>query len=410
MFDPSTPGVWASFAGPIKGAEVIDEYTVRIETKEPFSPILANLAGVHGGIVSPAAVQRWGADFGRNPAGTGPFKFVEWRSRDRIVLARNDDYWGEKPSLDRIVFRVIPEASARMIALRTGEVDMVLVPPAEEIPALARDRNFTVSIQESTRVVFIIMNLSQPPLDDERVRRALIMGTNRKAILDNIVQSAGSAATDIMTRGVFGYAPANLDTRYPYDPGKAREMLGAAGYRPGRDGTMERGGNPLVLSMIGSRGRWPKDAEIAEAFQAQMRQIGVRVDLQIPEYAVVFATVRAPTMSSHLVVNAWGNVTGDADHTMTTTFRSDQVPPVGWNMFRYKNPEVDRLVDLARVSLSQGEREQLYKRAQELIAQEMPFIPLYNMNNVVVMRSYVKGFVNHPVEYALPLAPLTLER
>jgi ABC-type transport system substrate-binding protein len=410
MFNASAPGVWASFAGPIKAAEVVGDYTVRIETKEPFSPILANLAGVHGGIVSPTAVRRWGEDFGRNPVGTGPFKFVEWRSRDRIVLARNDDYWGEKPALERIVFRVIPEASARMIALRTGEVDMVLVPPVEELPALERDRNFTVSVNTSTRTVFIIMNMSQSPMDDERVRRALIVGTNRKGILDNIVQGAGSAANDIMAAGIFGHAPVRLDTRYPYDPRRARELLGAADFRPGRDGIMERGGSPLVLSMISSRGRFPKDAEIAEAFQAQMREIGVRVDLQIPEYAVVFSVVRAATTPFHLILNAWGNVTGDADHTMTTTFRSDQVPPVGWNMFRYNRPEADRLIDLARVSLSQDERRRLYERAQEIIAQDLPFIPLYNMNNVVVMRSYVKGFVPHPVEYALALAPLKLER
>lgn len=409
-FNASAPGIWSTFAGPIKGAEVVDEYTVKIVTTTPFSPLLANLGGVHGGIVSPAAVKRYGADVGRNPSGTGPFKFVEWRARDRIVLARNDDYWGQKPALDRIVFRVIPETSARMIALRTGEVDMVIVPPVEELPALERDRNFTVSVNTSTRTIFIAMNLTMPPMDDERVRRALFMATDRRAIIANVVQGAGALADDIMAPGIFGYAPVRMSTRYPYDPRRARELLSSVGFRPGAGGIMERGGTPLVLSMLSSRGRFPKDAEVSEAFQAQMREIGVRVDLQIPEYAVVVGHLRAANMPFHLLLHAWGNTTGDADHTMTTTLESDQDPPRGWNFFRYHKQEMDRLVDLARVSQKQEERKQLYERAQEIVAQDVPFIPIYNMNNVLVMRSHVKGFVPHPVEYAFSLAPVRIER
>jgi peptide/nickel transport system substrate-binding protein len=409
-FNTSAPGIWSTFAGPIKGAEVVDDYTVKIVTTQPFSPLLANLGGVHGGIVSPEAVRRWGQDVGRNPVGTGPFKFAEWRARDRIVLVRNDDYWGEKPSLERIIFRVIPETSARVIALRTGEVDMILVPPVEELPALERDRNFTVSVNTSTRTIFIAMNLAMAPMDDERIRRALFMATDRKAIVASVVQGAGSAADDIMAPNIFGYAPVRLSSRYPYDPRRARELLSAAGFRPGRDGIMERGGSPLVLSMLSSRGRFPKDAEVSEAFQAQMREIGVRVDLQIPEYAVVVGHLRAATMPFHLLLHAWGNTTGDADHTMTTTLESDQDPPRGWNFFRYHRQEMDRLVDLARVSPKADERKQLYERAQEIVAQDVPFIPIYNMNNVVVMRSYVKGFVPHPVEYAFGLTPVRVEK
>jgi ABC-type transport system substrate-binding protein len=297
-----------------------------------------------------------------------------------------------------------------MIALRTGEVDMVVVPAVEDLPGLERDRNYTVSANTSTRPIFIAMNMAMPPMDDERIRRALFMATDRRAILASVVQGAGTAADDILAPNIFGYAPMRLGTRYPYDPRRARELLTAAGFRPRPDGIMERAGSPLVLSMLSSRGRFPKDAEVSEAFQAQMREIGVRIDLQIPEYAVVISQIRAAVMPFHLLLHAWGNVTGDADHTMTTILKSDQDPPRGWNFFRYHRQDMDRLVDLARVSPKAEERKQLYERAQEIVAQDVPFIPIYHMNNLVVMRSYVKGFVPHPVEYAFALAPVRIER
>jgi len=408
-FDPQKPGIWASFSGPIKGATVVDDYTVDVESSEPFSPLLTNMGVVHGAMVSPQGVRQWGADFGRHPVGTGPFKFVEWQSNDHITLERNDRYWSPS-SLDRIVFRVMPEEAARMIALRTGEVDMVLLPSVTELPALRRDPNFTVASTTSTRTVFIAVTLTQPPMGDIRVRRALMMGMDRKSIVANIVGSAGALANDMMAPNIFGYAPMHLDTLYPYDPQRAKALLDQAGFKPGASGIRERGGIPLVMSMLSPRGRYPKDAEISEAFQTQMRELGIRVDLQTPEYAVAFAALRSPTLNLELMLSAWGNITGDADHTIVTIGRSDQVPPAGWNTFRYGNPAYDKAANAARVSVDQGERKTLYRQAQEMLARDLPYLPVYNMNNVAVMRSYVKGFVPHPVEYVLRVGSVWLQK
>ena len=410
IFNPDKPGIWASFAGPIKGLEVVDDYTVDVVTSEPFSPLLLNMSMVHGGMASPAAVAKWGDDFGRHPVGTGPFKFEEWQPRDHITLVRNDDYWGEKPWLDRIVFQVIPDDSARMIALRTGEADMVLVPLVDQIPALQHDPNFTVASATGTRTVFLSLTLTQPPMDDVRVRRAVMMGTDRKAIQANLVQSAGTLADSALTPTTFGYSPMHLDKRYPFDPKAARALLESVGYHAGSGGMLERGGTPLAFTMMGSRGRFPKDAEIAQAFQAQMRDIGIRVDLQLPEYPVVVNALRTPTLDLHVLFSAYGNLTGDGDFTLVNCFESDQIPPTGWNTFRYINPAFDKLVKAARVSLNVSERMQLYVQAQDLLARDVPFVPFYNMNNVAATRSYVKGFVPHPVEYDLRVAGVWLQK
>lgn len=398
-FDARNPGRWASIAGPIKGAEVVDDTTVDIVTTEPYAPLLYSVAMVYAGIASPTAVQRLGADFSRRPVGTGPFKFEEWRTNDRISVVRNDDYWGPRANLDRMVFRVIPEESARMIALRTGEVDMVLVPAPAQLSAFARDSNFTVASATGLRVVFIGMNLTRPPLSDVRVRRALVMAANRKAVLDNILEGAGGPADGILAPGVFGYKAMGLDSLYPFNPDRARQLLQEAGFRPGPEGIMQREGIPLVLTLISARGRYLKDAEISEAYQAQLRQIGVRLDISFLEWATVFTTVRAPTLDYHMFTLGWVTTTADADYSLLPMFRSDQAPPRGWNTWRYVNPEFDKLVDAARTSLNQREREELYARAQDMIARDIMFVPFYTTKEIAVMRSYVKNFVPHPIEY-----------
>jgi peptide/nickel transport system substrate-binding protein len=297
-----------------------------------------------------------------------------------------------------------------MIALRTGEADMVLNPAVEQIPTLQHDPNYAVASVVGTRTVFLSFTLTHPPMDDVRVRRALIMGTDRKSIESNIVQSAGAIDDSMMAPSILGYAPMHLDKLYPYDPKAARDLLASAGYRAGAGGALERNGAPLALSMMSSHGRYPKDAEISQAFQAQMRDIGVRVDLQLPEYPIVINALRAPTLDLDILFSAWGNLTGDGDFSLYPLFRSDQVPPAGWNTFRYFNPEYDKIVAAARVSLNPAERKQLAAQAQALLARDIPFLPFYNANNIAVMRAYVKGFVPHPVEYDLRLAPVWLQK
>ena len=129
------PARWASLAGPLAGAEVVDDLTVDVMTREPYGPILRTLAMYCTGIVSPTAVQKMGEGFSRAPVGTGPFRFVEWKTNTHVILERNPDYWGDKALLDRVIFKVVPEEGARMIALQTGDADMVLLPAPAQLAA-----------------------------------------------------------------------------------------------------------------------------------------------------------------------------------------------------------------------------------------------------------------------------------
>src|SRR2546425_6924405 len=198
------PARWASLAGSLSGAEVVDDLTVDVTTREPYGPILRTLAMYCTGIVSPTAVQKMGPDFSRAPVGTGPFKFIEWKTNTHVILERNPDYWGDKAPLDRVIFKVVPEEGARMIALQTGDADMVLLPAPAQLPALRKDPKFTVHETTGIRVVFAGLHAGQPPLDDVRVRQALLHAVDRKAILDNIMEGSAGAAPGVPAPRAFG--------------------------------------------------------------------------------------------------------------------------------------------------------------------------------------------------------------
>jgi peptide/nickel transport system substrate-binding protein len=404
------PARWASLAGSLSGAEVVDNLTVDVVTKEPYGPILRTLAMYCMGIVSPTAVQKMGADFSRAPVGTGPFKFVEWKTNTHVIIERNPDYWGDKALLDRVIFKVVPEEGARMLALQTGDADMVLFPSPAQLPALRKDSKFSVHETTGIRVVFAGLHAGQPPLDDVRVRQALLHAVDRKAILDNIMEGSAGPALGVLAPGVFGYKDMGLDRLYPFDRNRAKALLGQAGWTPGPDGIMVKGGQRLSLSWLAARGRYPKDGEITEAIQAMFKDVGVEAKVQVLEWAAVFQQVRGNPLNHHMFTLGWVTSNADADYSLYALFHSKQTPPTGWNTSRYANARVDALVEQARRSLNQSEREKLYGEVQDILAREMVWIPVYTTKEIITTRASVKGFTIHPVEYNLGLGKTWLDK
>ena len=260
------PARWASLAGPLAGAEVVDDLTVDIVTKEPYGPILRTLAMYCTGIVSPTAVQKMGEDFSRAPVGTGPFKFVEWKTNTHVIIERNPDYWGDKALLDRVIFKVVPEEGARMIALQTGDADMVLFPSPAQLPALRKDPKFTVHEATGLRVVFAGLQREHAaarrrarapgaaprgrPQGDPRQHHGGLGGARARRAGARRVRLQGHAARPALSRST---AP------------RPRRCSPRPAGRPGPDGILQKGGQKLSLSWLAARGRYPKDGEITEA-------------------------------------------------------------------------------------------------------------------------------------------------
>jgi peptide/nickel transport system substrate-binding protein len=404
------PARWASLVGSLDGAELVDDLTVDIVTREPYGPILRTLAMIYPSIVSPTAVQKLGADFSRAPVGTGPFKFVEWKTNTHVIIERNPDYWGEKALLDRVVFKVVPEEGARMIALQTGDADMVLLPSPPQLPALRRDPKFTVHEVVGGRIVFVGLQAALPPLDDVRVRQAILHAVDRKAILDNIMEGSAVAARGVLAPSVFGFKDMRLDEVYPFDRARAKALLQQAGWTPGADGILQKGGQRLTLNWIAQRGRYPKDGEITEAVQAMLKDVGIDARVQFLEWAAVFTELRKAEFKHHLFTLGWVTTNADADYSLYALFLAQNVPPKGWNTSRYANPRVDTLLEQAQRSLNQADRERMYAEIQDILVKEMVWVPVYNTKEIVVTRSSVKGFVIHPVEYNLGLWKTWLDR
>jgi peptide/nickel transport system substrate-binding protein len=201
-----------------------------------------------------------------------------------------------------------------------------------------------------------------------------------------------------------------LEQLYPFDKNRAKALLTQAGYAPGPDGIMQKGGQRLTLTWLAARGRYLKDAEITEAVQAMLKDVGIEAKVEWREWAAAFQAYRSDPLNFHLFTLGWTASSTDADSGLYALFHSKGVPPAGWNTSRYVNPKVDTLLEQARRSVNQPEREKLYGEVQDLLAKEMVWIPIYNTKEIAVARATVKGFTMHPVEYFLPLGKVWLDR
>jgi ABC-type dipeptide transport system, periplasmic component len=233
VLNPESPARGASWLGPIVGAEVVDEYTVDVVTDGPLGPLLNHLSMVFVvGMVSPTAVEQYGDEYGRNPVGTGPFKFVEWQTNEYILLERNEAYHGAVPELQEVEFRVVPEEGARMLSFIRGDADVLLRAAPAELPLLRGDSNYTVYDTPVLRVVYIGLNFTQEPTGDPRIRQAIAQAIDVDSINAFIVEDAMEPAQGVLATGVFGFAETDVVERYAYDPERALELFAEAGYTP----------------------------------------------------------------------------------------------------------------------------------------------------------------------------------
>jgi peptide/nickel transport system substrate-binding protein len=404
VLNEKTPARGLSMAGPISGAKVIDDYTVEISTTKPYGPFLHSMSEAFVfGIVSPAAVAKYGADFGRNPVGTGPFSFKSWEQNKQIVLTRNDKYWGDKPKIDQIVFRVIPEASAQLIALGTGEVSGIVSPDGNILPRLRADKDVTVYDVPGIRMLFVGLNTQRPVFEDVRVRKAFNHAINRKAIAEQVLRGTAIPAKGYLPEKVFGYADVGS---YGYDPDAAKRLLTEAGWKPGTDGKLQKNGQPLTVNFWGYTGRDPSSRLIGEVVQSDLQKIGVTVNLRIWEYAQLNTGIwqehpkaGAAATDYDMFMLGWGTITGDADFTFYGTLSDMSIPPLGLNgTFWAPKPYMD-LLEKARFSTDPAVRRTAYRSAQEMLHENAIWIPLVVLNQIVVLRNDVKGYKPHPVEY-----------
>lgn len=379
LLDPATGADAAFLLETIDRVEVIDDYTVHIVTKSPFSPILNHLAHPVAAILNEKAVKAAGSNYGLSVVvGTGPFRFVSWVTQSHIILARNNDYWGEPAKVDTIVFRAIPEGTVRAIELETGGVDIAYDLEPIDRMRLEFDPNIKLAAAEGLSATYIGFNVQKPPFDNPLVRQAINYAIDAAPLAEVIYEGQAAQAFGPLSSNVFG-AHTSLEP-YPYDPQRARELLAEAGYPNGFKTSIWTNDNPLRM-------------QIAEVVQQDLRAVGIDADVEIVEWGAYLENTGAGLHDMFIL--GWVTVTADADYGLYALFHSSQHGSAGNRTF-YSNARVDELLDLARASSDPDVRLAAYHEVQEILREEAPWIFLLFPIDVHGMRANVDGFVPHP--------------
>ncbi|HWQ16379.1 MAG TPA: ABC transporter substrate-binding protein [Sulfolobales archaeon] len=376
--DPTTRVPLRLQLGPVNRAEVVDTYTVKIYLKEPFAPFLRTLAN-YLLIASLNTIKKFGNATITEAVGTGPYKFASWEKGKRIVLERNDEYWGTKPPIKRIEWLIIPETSTRLAALLAGDVDFAYSLPATDLERVKNDPKFTVLTPTSNRVIFIAI-LPKGPLKDPKVRQALNYAVDKNAIINSVLYGLGVAADSPIPPHFFGYAKMEP---YQYDPQRARKMLEEAGFPFDKE-----------LVLLHPTGRYLQDKQVAEAVQAYLSRIGLKVTLRTMDWPSFVATITKPLDQKDydLLLLGWGPGVADAHLTLHGQFHSSQAPPRGLAAAHYNNSEVDSLLEQAMRELNEAKRVELYKKAIEIIWRDAPWIFLYTQKWFYAASKDLKGY------------------
>ncbi len=372
VIDPVTKSEHQSrLAEVIASVEVVDKHTVRFSLKQAFPPLLSVLIDRPGLMVSPAAARKFGADFARNPVGTGPFRFVEWVPGNRVVLEKFPGYWQTgKPAVGGMTFLDVPEPAVRLAKLRAGELDLIYDVSGKDVAALTGDQAFRVVESRGMRFDSLQLRVDVPPFDNRALREAIAFAIDRNELHQVIYQGTGRPTGKLFAAGWW----ANPDyAGFPFSPERARQKLSEAGYPNGVS---------LVLSVPSAS----DDLRAGELIQAQLAKVGVKVRIQLVDPNDQYVKVLRGEIP-FTVPMRWTPYT-DPHELAWILFHSKGYA----NSSKYRNPEVDRLLEAGVASYDESVRKRAYRDAERLIVDDASYIFYHFTPRFAAHRSAVTGF------------------
>ncbi|MCR9136664.1 MAG: ABC transporter substrate-binding protein [Alphaproteobacteria bacterium] len=374
----------AFFFSAVKETTVVDPTTVKFTLNEPYAPFLSNLAYPTGLMVSPEAVKANGKEFGRNPVGTGPFKFGEWKSNERVVVTRNDDYWGDKAGTEAVVFRPITDANTRVAEMLAGGIDLMVEVPPTSLSQFQGD-GFNLAEQAGPHVWFLILNAKEGPFADKRVRQAANYAINKDAIVNDVLEGTAEVAAG-PTPPAFAWAYNSTLKAYPHDPDKARALLKEAGAE----------GAELTFFVTEGGSGMLDPVAMGTAIQADLAAVGLKVNIETYEWNTFLGEVN-PGLEGKADMAEMAWMTNDPDTLPYLALRSGAWPDKGgFNSGYYANPEVDKLLEAARTATNQDERARLYKEMQVIVQEDAPWVFVANWKQNAVTSDRVENFSLEP--------------
>lgn len=382
----------------LKQSEVLDKYTIRLTLAKANAAFLEFLGYGAGRIVSPKAVREHGNEYlVEHPVGTGPFRFVEWQKGQKVVLERNPDYWRPGfPKADQLIFVPIPEPTARVTALLTGQVNMIVVVPPDSISTLKSNADITYDQGPGNHYWFIVLNTKEGPFTDKRVRQAANYAIDKEGLATNILQGSAKPATQAMPAANWSYT--DTVKGYPYDPKKAKALLAEAGYPNGFK-------TKMIIPVSGSGMMIP--VQMNEYIQGNLREVGIEVEIQSYEW-VSYLGIWGKGLDSTTSMNNQ-SIMSSEPYILNFLLNGDFVPPNGWNTGWYNNSEVNNMLSRALEVADRGERAKIYAQAEKLIVEDAPWIFVVNDLQPMAYSKKLKGYTTNPA-YVINFNPIYIEK
>ena len=356
----------------IRQVDTPDAWTVVFHLRQPYASFLWDLARPAIGIVARPGTSAGAVNPAEDPIGTGPFRFVRMVTDEEVVLQRNPGYFGAPPKIDGVTFRIVPDETTRALEMRKGSADIALnsLTP-DTVAAMARTRSVGVVEEPGTNLAYIAYNCTGPILRHVRVRQALALATNRPEIIRYLLRGQARIAYDVLPPGHWAYAAAV--PHYDFDPARANRLLDQAGFPRGPDG--------IRFHLTLKTSTEETSRQVGAVLQQQWRRVGVALNLRSLEFGTFYADITSGSFELYLL--RWLGANGDPDF-LYYVFDSHQIPPIGANRGRYRNPLLDRVLEQARIEANRQKRIKLYAQAQEIIAHDQPYLTLWYLDNVAV--------------------------
>jgi peptide/nickel transport system substrate-binding protein len=398
MMNPKTPTAYRDSFSMISSVEAPDPHTVRVTYGKPFARAVSSWAMA---ILPKHLLETYAASGtlrespqNRHPVGTGPYRFHEWRSGEKVVLLANRDYYDGPPYIGRVVYRVIPSQATIFLELKAKGVDQTALTALQytrQTAYPAFHKAYRKYRYPSSTYTFFGFNLQDPRFADARVRRAFAHAINKQEIIDGVRQGLAREATGPIRPGTWAYT--DQVRRYPYDLDRARQLLAEAGWKDrDGDGLVENvEGKPFAFTIQTNQGNEERK-KIAEIIQQRLKDIGVKADIQVIEWAS-FVSEYLKKRRFEAVVMGFGVGT---DPDQYVIWHSSQMGPDQMNRLSFSNPEVDTLLEDGRASCHEAQRVTYYQRFQQVLAEEQPMIFLYFADALPVVASRVRGIEPAP--------------
>jgi peptide/nickel transport system substrate-binding protein len=349
-----------------------DDYSVDFKLNQVFAPFLTYMGYYSQYIISPAALEQFGEKFPQNPVGTGPFVFEKWKKGEYVQLKTNDNYWGEKPKIDTLIFKVVPESSTRLMELQSGQVDVIKALDPGQLAKVEENQNLQLLSVPGANLFYAAFNTTKAPFDNKKVRLALNHAIDVDKIVEVIYEGSGTRAINSLPPTVFAFD--ETAGPYEYNPEKAKKLLAEAGYPNGFETNLQ--------TFIYARPYVAKPVQVAEVIKSNLEAVGVKVNIITNEWATHSDIM--DNMKHDIGLSGWYDIPYPSNFLKTMALEGANTG--------YEPEELVNLAKAAWATYDRAEQEEIYKEFQQKLYKAAPLIPIAHNNYTAAVRSNVKGF------------------